>query len=181
MAMGRAEESNLGKGENGSFHMLRRACGNPKVPARGAPATSEHSCRPCHENPDGYTRQDFHNRSQGSNGEGDIRQNTHLSGECHFFDRFLRIPFTDGLIFLSVRWIQPIQQHGRRMPLTILDRAFSIRIFRVSSFFASSTQQIHSLRASGVMSSQIVNSLGSDASVFRRSAGRRCTVPEEIV
>jgi hypothetical protein len=32
------------------------------------------------------------------------------------FDRFLRISRTDGLIDLSVRCVQPIQQQGRRIP-----------------------------------------------------------------
>jgi len=42
------------------------------------------------------------------------------------------------------------------MPLFILDMAFSIRICRVSAFLPLVTQQIHSLRAKGVMSSQSV-------------------------
>lgn len=52
-----------------------------------------------------------------------------------------------------------------------------MRRFRVSSFFAEVTQQIHSLRASGVNSSQSLLALASDSMAFRKSAGSRCTVP----
>jgi hypothetical protein len=40
----------------------------------------------------------------------------------------------------------------------------------VSSFLTEMVQQIHSLRASGVMSSQAASAFASDASAFRRSA-----------
>ena len=50
----------------------------------------------------------------------------------------------------------------------------------VSSFLTEMVQQIHSLRASGVMSSQAASTFASDASAFRRSAGRLCTTPPEI-
>ncbi len=54
---------------------------------------------------------------------------------------------------LCQRCIHPAQQQGRRMPPFIFESAFSIRISRVSAFLPLVTQQIHSLRASGVMSS----------------------------
>jgi hypothetical protein len=41
-------------------------------------------------------------------------------------------------------------------------------------------QQIHSLRASGVMSSQAARASGSHASAFRKSAGKVCATPSEI-
>jgi len=50
----------------------------------------------------------------------------------------------------------------------------------VSAFLADSIQQIHSLRASGVMSSHVANAFASEASAFFRSAGRSWTTPPEI-
>jgi hypothetical protein len=50
----------------------------------------------------------------------------------------------------------------------------------VSSFLTEMVQQIHSLRASGVMSSQAASAFASDVIAFRRSAGRLCTTPPEI-
>ncbi len=52
-----------------------------------------------------------------------------------------------------------------------------MRRFLVSSFFAEVTQQIHSLRASGVKSGQSRLAEASDSMAFRKSAGSRCTVP----
>ena len=49
----------------------------------------------------------------------------------------------------------------------------------VSGFLTEITQQIHSLRASGVMSSHIVRAEGSETRAFRRSAGRLWTTPAE--
>jgi hypothetical protein len=51
---------------------------------------------------------------------------------------------------------------------------------RVSGFLTEITQQIHSFRASGVMSSHFARATASEARVFRNSAGTRCTGPEEI-
>jgi hypothetical protein len=65
------------------------------------------------------------------------------------------------------------------MPPDILDFAFSMRPLRVSSFLASSTQQIHSLRASGVISSHSLATFGVAEIIFRRSAGSLCTTPSE--
>jgi hypothetical protein len=45
----------------------------------------------------------------------------------------------------------------------------------VSSIFADVTQQIHSLRASGVISAQTSFTIGSDAIAFPKSAGNLCT------
>jgi hypothetical protein len=45
---------------------------------------------------------------------------------------------------------------------------------------ADSIQQIHSFRASGVMSSHVANALALEVSAFFRSAGRSWTTPPEI-
>jgi hypothetical protein len=42
------------------------------------------------------------------------------------------------------------------------------------------TQQIHSLRASGVISSHAASATGLEVRVFRKSAGILCTTPPEI-
>jgi hypothetical protein len=55
-----------------------------------------------------------------------------------------------------------------------------MRRLLVSGFLADSIQHIHSLRASGVISSHAVNAFGSDVSAFFKSAGNSCTTPLEI-
>ena len=52
--------------------------------------------------------------------------------------------------------------------------------FLVSGFLTEMTQQIHSFRASGVMSSHFSSARGSDMSTFRKSSGTACTAPGEI-
>ena len=79
------------------------------------------------------------------------------------------------------RWAHPGQQQGRRFPSLRLEHPHSIRRLRVSAFLADSIQHIHSLRASGVISSHAVNAFGSDVSAFFKSAGTRCTTPLEIL
>ena len=49
----------------------------------------------------------------------------------------------------------------------------------VSGFLTEITQQIHSLRASGVISSHFVRAAGSDTRAFRKSAGKLWTTPAE--
>ena len=78
------------------------------------------------------------------------------------------------------RWAHPGQQQGRRFPSLRLEQPHSIRRLLVSAFLADSIQHIHSLRASGVMSSHVVNACGSDVSAFLKSAGTSCTTPLEI-
>lgn len=51
-----------------------------------------------------------------------------------------------------------------------------MRMLRVSSFLPEMTQQIHSLRASGVMSFHTTSDLGLAASAARKSGGSVCTV-----
>jgi len=77
------------------------------------------------------------------------------------------------------RWGQPGQQHGLRMPSMSSEHTRSTCCFRVSSFFTEMVQQIHSLRASGVMSSHASCAAGEARSAFLRSAGNVCTVPLE--
>ena len=50
----------------------------------------------------------------------------------------------------------------------------------VSGFLTEITQQIHSLRASGVMSSHFARATGSEIRTFRKSSGKLCTAPGEI-
>lgn len=73
------------------------------------------------------------------------------------------------------RWGQPAQQQGLRIPFLILSRPTVIRRFLVSSFFADVTQQIHSFRASGVISAQSFFTRVSDSITFLKSVGSTCT------
>ena len=50
----------------------------------------------------------------------------------------------------------------------------------VSGFLTEITQQIHSLRASGVISSHFARAAGSEMRTSRKSAGTPCTAPGEI-
>ena len=52
--------------------------------------------------------------------------------------------------------------------------------FLVSGFLTEITQQIHSLRASGVISSHFARATESETRTFRKSAGTVCTAPDEI-
>jgi hypothetical protein len=51
----------------------------------------------------------------------------------------------------------------------------------VSGFFTEITQQIHSLRASGVISSHFARAAGSERRTLRRSLGTLWIAPAEIV
>ena len=79
--------------------------------------------------------------------------------------------------FLFQRCLQPAQQQGRRISLRILSRPTVIRRALVSSCLADVIQQIHSLRASGVISSHRESALGSEARAFRKSTGILCATP----
>ena len=72
---------------------------------------------------------------------------------------------------LLQRWGHPGQQHGLRMPPCILSIPTLIRRSRVASCFAEVAQQIHSFRASGVMSRHRLWALAFDSMAFRKSAG----------
>jgi len=56
-----------------------------------------------------------------------------------------------------------------------------MRRSRVSMSLASSTQQIHSFLARGVMSFQATSAVALEVSAFFRSAGSLCTVPPGIL
>jgi hypothetical protein len=77
--------------------------------------------------------------------------------------------------------VHPGQQQGRRFPSLRLEQPHSIRRLLVSAFLADSIQHIHSLRASGVISSHAVSTCGSDVSAFFKSGGTSCTTPLEIL
>lgn len=72
---------------------------------------------------------------------------------------------------LDQRCLHPGQQHGLRMPPRILSMPTSMRRFLVASCLAEVTQQIHSFRASGLMSAQRLLAVALDSMAFRRSAG----------
>ncbi len=63
------------------------------------------------------------------------------------------------------------------MPPPSLEIAFAMRIPRVSAFFPEVTQQIHSFRASGVMSFQVSFASGEALSALCKSAGTLWTTP----
>lgn len=89
--------------------------------------------------------------------------------------------WTEGLIGLSVRWGQPNQQQGRRIPSLSSLIVLLTCSFLVSSFLTKVTQHIHSFRASGIRSSHIASAALSEVRAFRKSAGTLCTTPAEIV
>jgi hypothetical protein len=77
--------------------------------------------------------------------------------------------------------MHPIQQHGRRIPSLSSVRVLSTCSARVSGFLVEITQQIHSLRASGVKSFHFASALASEASALRKSNGTLCTTPGAIL
>ena len=77
--------------------------------------------------------------------------------------------------FYFQRCIQPAQQHGLRIPPASLESAFLIRIPLVCTFLPDIIQQIHSLRASGVISSHTVRAAAMEERALRKSAGNTCT------
>lgn len=78
------------------------------------------------------------------------------------------------------RWRQPAQQQGRRMPELSFEIPTTTRRCLVSMCLAPSTQQIHSLRARGVISFQAVRAVASAVNALHKSAGKLCTVPLRI-
>ena len=65
------------------------------------------------------------------------------------------------------------------MPSFSSEHTLSICCILVSGFFTEITQQFHSLRASGVISSHFVRASGSETRAFRKSAGTLWTTPAE--
>ena len=84
-------------------------------------------------------------------------------------------------MYYTSRCGHPGQQHGRRFPAISCDFALSICSFLVSSFFGEIIQQIHSLRASGVISFQAAKVALEPVSIFLKSGGTLWTTPVEIL
>ena len=101
-------------------------------------------------------------------------------GSLYFLDRLVSTNFCEGLNGLSFRWTQPYQQQGRRIPSLSSEHTRSTCSRRFSGCLTEKTQQIHSLRASGVISSHAVSALESAAKALRKSAGRSCATPPGI-
>jgi len=70
--------------------------------------------------------------------------------------------------------MQPDQQQGRRLPAISSARVLSMWFFLVSCFLTVIVQQIHSLRASGVIFSHAASAFGLEARALRKSAGILC-------
>ncbi len=66
------------------------------------------------------------------------------------------------------------------MPSLSSVRTLSTCCLLVSGFFTEIAQQIHSLRARGVRSSQIASASASEARVCRKSSGNSWTTPPEM-
>ena len=81
---------------------------------------------------------------------------------------------------LGLRCGQPGQQQGLLFPLSKSARNRSICSLLVSGFLKNVIQQIHSLRASGVISSHAASALGAEVRAFCKSAGTLCTTPALI-
>ena len=79
------------------------------------------------------------------------------------------------------RCLHPGQQQGLRMPSSNSSWVRRMRRVRVAACLASSTQQMNSLRASGVMSFHAASAVGFAASADCRSAGISWTTPPGIV
>src|SRR5437773_6781959 len=93
--------------------------------------------------------------------------------------RLLSTQRTEGLSSLSLRWMQPSQQHGRRFPSSSSDCTRWMCWLLVSAFFVQSTQQIHSLRARGVRSCHAARTFGLAIRTRLKSTGTVCTTPPE--
>jgi hypothetical protein len=75
---------------------------------------------------------------------------------------------------------QPGEQHGRLFPSARLSHPHPIRFVCVSAFFGEVTQQIHSLRAMGVIARQVASAPGDWIKAASRSAGKSWTKPPSI-
>ena len=75
---------------------------------------------------------------------------------------------------------QPAQQQGLRMPPLSFEIAFLMRILLVSTLLPEVTQQIHSLRARGVISCHTASAEGAAAIAFRKSLGIVCKEPARV-
>jgi len=117
-------------------------------------------------------------------------ERTHLPGDC-FSVETVRHVGTRGTGAIDVvddrlhgsylpvraRCLHPGQQQGRRWPSSSSSWVRRMRRSRVVSCLASSTQQMNSLRANGVMSFQASSAVALAISALRRSTGSLCTTP----
>ena len=90
----------------------------------------------------------------------------HRRGRLTPRDRFIHLP-------VRSRCLHPGQQQGRRWPSSSSSWVRRMRRSRVFCCLASSTQQMNSLRASGVMSCQAVEAVVFPTKACRRSDGSR--------
>ena len=102
------------------------------------------------------------------------QQTLHKPG---FLVRSIRTACCHRLGALSVRWMQPAQQQGRLFPSSSSSRVRSMRRRRVAGCFASSTQQMNSMRPSGVSSCQRRKASASACTAASRSVPASWTVP----
>src|ERR1041385_6470408 len=72
--------------------------------------------------------------------------------------------------------MQPIQQHGRRLPSINSSRTRLMCSRLVSDLLTEITQQIHSFRASGVRSSHAAFAFEEELINFFKSAGNLCII-----
>jgi len=91
--------------------------------------------------------------------------------------RSRRAGSADRYLPVRSRCAHPGQQQGRRWPSSSSSWVRRIRRSRVVGCLASSTQQMNSLRAKGVMSFQASHAVGFATSALRRSLGSLCTTP----
>ena len=96
---------------------------------------------------------------------GDVQQ---IRRECRSASRYLPV---------RSRCLHPGQQQGRRWPSSSSSWVRRMRRSRVVSCLASSTQQMNSLRAKGVIAFQTSSAVVLAISASRRSAGNLCTTP----
>ena len=83
----------------------------------------------------------------------------------------------DRYLPVRSRCAHPGQQQGRRWPSSSSSWVRRMRRSRVVSCFASSTQQMNSFRARGVMSFHASSAVELATSALRRSVGNLCTTP----
>lgn len=104
-----------------------------------------------------------------------------LRFHCCFLFRLSSTHRTERLTGLSLRWTQPIQQQGRRMPSLSSETTRFTWSFLVSAFLTEMVQQIHSLRERGVRLCHAARAFRSEIRAFRKSGGSACTTPPAIV
>jgi len=77
-----------------------------------------------------------------------------------------RMNFWEALRGLSLRWVQPLQQQGRRLPVANSSIARFRCARQVAGFFGEVIQHVHSFLASGVISFQAAFAFGAAVRAF---------------